>query len=103
MINVPVIYNKNFQNLDAGVRILLTLFACTQQDNVIELSKSKISVGVGTSRQTVGNHIKRFAETGALKYKFSGKGMINPDFYYHGPEELRAQVKERYDRFKSDV
>lgn len=103
MIKVPVIYNQNFKNLDTGVRILLTLFACTQSDNVIELSKSKISAGVGTSRQTVGNHIKRFCDTGALKYKYSGRGMFNPDFYYQGPEELRAQVKERYDRFKSDV
>lgn len=103
MLNVPAIFQSNFGNLDTGVRILLILFACTQSDNVINLKKSTIATGAGTSRQTVGNHIKTFAETGALKYKYSGVGMFNPKFYYQGPAETREEVQRRYDLFKSDV
>ena len=103
MLNVPAIFKNNFGKLDTGVRILLILFACTQSDNVINLKKSTIATGAGTSRQTVGNHIKTFAETGALKYKYSGVGMFNPEFYYQGPVETREEVQRRYDLFKSDV
>lgn len=94
---------KNFNGLDIGVKVFLTLVLCARDNGEIELKKSDVAGYLDVSRQTVGKHIKSFAEANMLKYKFSGKGIFNPDFYYKGSLEEKVTAKELYERFKSDV
>lgn len=101
-MNVRAI-KKNFKGLDVGIKVFFTLVLASRPDGTVDLSKTRISECLNVSRQTVGRHIKTFADCGILKYKFSGKGMFNPDFYYVGPPEQKQRAQEDYARFKSDT
>ena len=72
-------------------------------DGSFEIRKTVLAEYVKVSRQTVGEHLNTFAKCNLLKRKYSGKGLFNPNFYYVGPEELKAQAQIEYKSFKSDV
>ena len=95
---------KNFNSLDVGIKVLFALIlASKKSDGTIDLDKAQMSDKLKISRQTVGKHVKTFAECNMLKYKFSGQGMLNPDFYYMGAPDNLCTVREQYLKFKSDV
>ena len=102
-MNVMAINKKAFKELDVGVRILCTLVLCADANGEINLNKSVIANYLKVSRQTVGKHIKSFAEANMLKFKFSGRGWLNPEFLYNGPPEEKNVALNGYQNFKSDV
>ena len=57
---------------------------------------------LNVSRQTIGKHLKNLVECNVLKYKYSGKGIINPDFYYKGSTSEKEFSEQKYKQFKTD-
>ncbi|MBQ3492498.1 MAG: hypothetical protein IJA88_00140 [Clostridia bacterium] len=101
-MNVSAI-KKNFNLLGVEIKIFFTLALCADANGIANVNKDKLSKYIKVSRQTIGKYMRTFAGCNILKYKYSGKTFFNPEFYYTGPEELRAKVQEDYLRFKSDV
>ena len=96
------VYAVAIKKLNLGFRVFLTLVACANAQGEINMPPSELSKYLGVSRQTIGNHLRNLVESNVLKYKYSGKGIINPEFYYIGAETDRPTVLSRYSTFKSD-
>lgn len=94
---------KNFNKLGIELKVFFTIVLCADKNGAIKLEKNKISRYLKISVQTVGKYIRTFVECDIMKYKYSGEGMINPEFYYVGEESQRNVVIESYERFKSDI
>ena len=93
---------KNFDNLDTGLKIFLSLVLCADENGAVRVSQNELGKYLSISRQTVGKHIKTFVDCNMLKYKYSGETLFNPEFYFNGATDLNIAV-ERYNKFKSDM
>lgn len=103
MIDVTIA-RENFDNLDVGLKIFFAILLATRKsNNEIDVAKSDIAQALNVSRQTVGKHIKAFSECNMLKYKYNGKGILNPKFYFVGDIEKMPDIQKYYDNFVSDV
>lgn len=94
---------KNFSKLGVEIKIFFTLVLCADKYGAIKLPKPQLSKYLNVSAQTVGKYLKTFTECEMIKYKFSGKAIINPEFYYVGEPENLPKAIELYNNFKSDV
>ena len=101
MINVNTV--RNFSALDTGTQLLLTLFTLADDKGGIRTSKTALATYLKKSRETVGAYINRLARSNIIKFKYSGAARINPEFYYHGAEQDKAEALRLYQEFKSDV
>lgn len=94
---------KKIDNLNVGVKLFLTLISLCAPDGTVTITKTALAKYLKTSRQTVGAYLTEFAESGILKYKYSGSIRFNPEFYYIGDGAERDKAFEEYKNFKSDV
>ena len=94
---------KNFKNLDVGTKILFTVLLCAGDMGQAELKKTTIADYLELTPQTVGKHLKIYADCQLLKYKYSGLIRVNPNFYYNGAPELQESAVQEYNSFKSDI
>ena len=102
-MNVNAI-KANFNKLGIEMKIFFTLILCADAKNGAgEVNKVRIAKYLKTSPQTVGKYLKNFVECNMIKYKYSGRFAINPDFYYVGPTETKERAKYGYAQFKSDM
>ena len=86
------------------MKIFFTLILCADAENGAgEVNKVRIAKYLKTTPQTVGKYLKTFVECNMIKYKYSGRFSINPDFYYVGPVEKRERAITDYAQFKSDM
>lgn len=84
------------------MQLFLMLICCANRNNKISLSQDNLAKYLKVSRQTIGKHLHTFAACEMLKYKFSGVGIINPEFYYVGDSLGLEEAKKDYAAFKSD-
>ena len=94
--------NDSRKNLTVPMKIFFTLITCADSLGKINLRQEELARYVGTSRQTVGKYIGDFVACNMLKFKYSGKGIINPEFMFNGPKEQFNVAKKTYEEFKSD-
>ena len=94
--------NDSRKNLSVPLKVFFTLVACADTFGRITLRQEELAKYIGTSRQTVGKYISDFVACNMLKFKYSGKGIINPEFMFNGPKEQFNVAKETYEEFKSD-
>lgn len=93
---------KNFNELDTGTKILIYIMLKHDREE-IDVPKPKIADDLNISRQTLGKYLQTFVTCNILKYKYSGKMRLNPDFYYSGKPEDFERVKNGYQTFRSDI
>lgn len=88
LLNV-LVYLKDVNNLiNVKVKELVTV-----------LSDSNKSV----SARTVRGWLAILAKNGAIKYKYSGKIIINPNYVFYGTAENFYSTVKVWEEFKSDV
>lgn len=101
-MNIWAIKDK-FDKLGIEIKILFTIMLISDENGVSKVEKEKISKYLKTTAQTVGKYLKNFVECDILKFKYNGKTMLNPDFYFNGSESARDNAKKLYQEFKSDI
>lgn len=102
MLNIKGVV-KNFKTLDTGTKILFLILATTYPSGEFTRKKSEFAEYLDVSEQTVGKHLRTFVDCGILKYKYSGKGRVNPKFNYQGETIAFEQSVKDYENFKSDM
>ncbi len=96
---------KNYMCLCPGVRALLAILTVAPHSCAVRISKADVAICVGISSTALMSHVRGFARSGVLKYRYSGDIFVNPDFFYTGTgekEHLNA-VRENYLKFKSNI
>ena len=98
------VYALNFKALDIGTRLFFTLVSLADsKGGIYTAAKAQLSKALKVTPQTVGNYIHRFVAAGMLKYKYSGRARINPEFFHVGKENEFNDAIELYKSFKSDI
>ncbi len=92
----------NISPLDLSMRLFTTLVTCADDAGHINIPQPELAKYLSVSRQTIGNHLHKLCDSNILKFKFSGKGMLNPDFIYKGDYAMRHNVVDEFTSFKSD-
>ena len=95
---------QNFKALDIGTRLFFTLVSLADsKGGIYTTTKHQLAKALKITPQTVGNYLHRFVAAGMLKYKYSGRARLNPEFYHVGQADELAEALELYKNFKSDV
>lgn len=68
-----------------------------------ELVEALSDSGGTVSARTVRGWLNILAKNGAIKYKYSGKMIINPYYVFDGTEDDFFSAVKRWEEFKSDV
>ena len=100
-MNVSIL-KKNFNNLGVEMKVFLTLVLCADKNGAINVKTVDLAKYLNVSRQTISKHVKTFCTCGILKFKYSGKGIINPDFYFAGDVNSIDDARQRYEKLTSD-
>ena len=93
---------KNFKTLPIPARLLFMIFFIAGDDGAFRFKCSDMANRIGTSERTVRSYVKVFVDCDLLKYKYSGSGRLNPNFYYAGNLSKFHDDKNAYVEFKSD-
>ena len=101
-MKIDVTAVRNFKALHVSQRLLLTLFSIAGDDGAFRFKTSDMANRIGTSDRTVRTYLKNYTDCDVLKYKYSGSGRLNPNFYYTGNLSRFAETKKEYAEFKSD-
>lgn len=91
----------NVKSLSPPLKLISAIVMCSDEEGRIELKQEKLAKFCGVSRQMVGKYLHSLTASNILKFKFSGKGMVNPAFLYKGTDKLNAC--SIYNAFKSDM
>ena len=102
MINVKGVV-KNFKTLDTGTKILFLILATASPSGEFTRRKRELANYLNVSEQTVGRYLKTYVDCEILKFKYSGKGWVNPKFSYAGELDAFPQAVNGYENFKSDM
>ncbi len=98
---------KEIRELDIDVQLLVAITAYAKyigKYNQIKFSKKQLADYIGNVQPaTIGTHLRKLVNSGAIKYKYSGLMFINPEFCYVGAPEDLEKTKELYKLFKSDM
>lgn len=93
---------KNFKTLHVSQRLLFMIFSLSGDDGAFRFKPSNMAERIGTSERTLRTYLHNFAETGMIKFKYSGMGRVNPNFYYTGELKKFNDARKDYQEFKSD-
>lgn len=69
----------------------------------ITAQKSNLARIFDVNERTVANWLYALRNENLIKYKYSGKTMLNPDMYFFGSDADYEQAKNEYAQFKSDI
>lgn len=94
---------KNFIELDVSTQLLFIILQSLRSDGTVELGKPALSKYLKVSPQTVGKKLLQYVNANIIKYKYSGRMFVNPDFCYKGTMANRENVAKAYVEFKSDI
>lgn len=101
-MRIDVTAVKNFQALHVSQRLFFMLCAVAGDDGAFKIKTSNVAERIGTSERTVRTYLKNYTDCNVIKFKYSGSGRINPDFYYTGELSRFSETRKEYSDFKSD-
>ena len=89
--------------ISKSMLLLNLLVAMSSERNVVKVKKEKVATALSKSVRTVTNWIYVLCLAGAIKYKYRGEYMINPNFYFKGSEEVFKETLMQWKDFRCDV
>ena len=89
-------------------QLLAVLSYLRDQTNELKTSVKELVEAISEDNRTVSARTVRgwlnlLAKNGAIKYKYSGKIMINPNYVFEGTEDEFISALQAWESFKSDV
>lgn len=91
------------KRISKAMILLNLLIALTNERNVVHLKKEDVASALNVSVRTVTSWIFVLCGAGAIKYKYKGEYMVNPNFYFKGSEDVFEDTKIDWLSFKCDV
>lgn len=84
------------------VKLLQILVDLAEPDGAIEgFNLDELAAELGVSRGTLKSYLRGYRDSGALKFKFSGKIRLNPDIFTVTTNDV-AEAREKYKYLTSD-
>lgn len=84
------------------VKLLQILDELAEPDGAVEgFNLDELALEVGVSRNTLKSYLREYRDSGALKFKFSGKIRLNPDIFTLTTSDL-AEARAKYKYLESD-
>lgn len=106
--NEICIFDGRLSYIRCAQQLLQVLVYLKNSDNEINTSAKELQGALSDFNRTVSTRTVRgwlslLAKNGAIKYKYSGRIIVNPRYDFDGSAEAYRQCVERYNNFKSDV
>ena len=90
------------ETLCKEVRLLQILVDLAEPDGAVEgFNLDELAAELGVARGTLKNYLRGYRDSGALKFKFSGKIRLNPDIFTITTNDV-AEAREKYKYLTSD-
>ena len=97
-------YSDLFRGQKLGVRATKILYeylieVIDKKTNTTKVCRIELANILGATDRTVKNYLRRLVELDALKYKFNGKIILNPKYYFEGEIRDFDKTIESYSKF----
>lgn len=97
------IFSERRRNLRPAL-LLWNLFINIADDvGLIKAKKTDLAASLNVSERTVANWIHALVSVGSIKYKYSGKTLLNPNIYFSGSKKNYKKALQEWKTFKSDI
>ena len=102
------VFDGRLSYIRCAQQLLNVLVVLREPTNVLSVSVKELvealsDGGKGVSARTVRGWLNLLAKNGAIKYKYSGKMIINPNYVFEGTEDEFVNALQAWESFKSDV
>ena len=102
------IFEGRLSYMRCAQQLLNVLVFLKDASNVVKANAKTLQSVLSDQHRTVCTRTIRgwlaiLAKNGAIKYKYSGKAIINPRYDFEGTLEAYVKTCEDYENFKSDV
>lgn len=105
------IYNRKYveilKNGGRGLKQALSLFYHAREHadelGVLAASRRDLALELDVTPRTILNYAHALSDAGLIKYKFSGKLVINPELCFAGTKDIYEQALDQWKRFCSDI
>ena len=102
-VNKSEILSEKKKGLRPAVPVFYYLRERVDVNGIVKVSKETIAKELDVCPRTVKNWLYALRRADVLKFKFSGKIMINPEVYFFGEDEQQKNALKLYSEFKSDI
>ncbi len=102
------VFDGRLSYMRCAQQLLSVLVYLREPTNTLQISTKELIQALSdenksVSARTVRGWLNILAKSGAIKYKYSGKMIINPHYVFDGTENDFFTAVKRWEEFKSDV
>lgn len=91
------------KRISKAMILLNLLIAMSNERNVVHVKKEDVASALNKSVRTVTSWIFVLCGAGAIKYKYKGEYMLNPNFYFKGSADVFEETKVEWTSYRCDV